>query len=97
MAVRPLPSSGGRNRHSDTKLNASDRVAELILKTEHSIAQGGWQAENPRTGKLEVRNIGLPFAMWLEALPYCAGVLRKSGKAKDLDDADILELKVRES
>ncbi|KZV63430.1 hypothetical protein PENSPDRAFT_640910 [Peniophora sp. CONT] len=69
------------------------RVAELILKTEHSIAQGGWQVENTRTGKLEMDNMGLPFTMWHEALPACARELRKSGNAKDLDDADILELK----
>ncbi|VDB88342.1 unnamed protein product [Peniophora sp. CBMAI 1063] len=69
------------------------RVAELILRTEHSITQGGWQVENPRTGKFEMNNMGLPFTMWHESLPACARELRKTGRAKDLDDADILELK----
>jgi len=68
-------------------------IARQILNTEFSIAKGGFQLEDPRTGKRRFDSCGLPFLMWDEGLPYCAGKLRETGKKGDLDLADILEAK----
>ena len=70
-------------------------LAELVLSTEYSVpAEGGFQVEDPRTGRRVFDACGLPFVMWIEALPYCAGRLRETGAKGDADLADILELKV---
>ncbi|OBZ77723.1 hypothetical protein A0H81_02629 [Grifola frondosa] len=68
-------------------------LSQLILRTEFSIAEGGYQAMNERTGKYEIFDIGLPFKMWTDALPHCAKALRAHGSPADLDMADIVELK----
>ncbi|KAI0790399.1 hypothetical protein C8Q75DRAFT_852150 [Abortiporus biennis] len=68
-------------------------LAGLIQRTEYSIAEGGFQAYNERTGQAELMDIGLPFKMWTDALPHCAKALRATGSKADLDDADILMLK----
>lgn len=47
-------------------------VATLIQRTEFAVAEGGFQAMNERTGRLELMDIGLPFKMWTDALPMCA-------------------------
>ncbi|KAJ7598563.1 hypothetical protein C8J56DRAFT_741455, partial [Mycena floridula] len=62
-------------------------VAKQITSTEYSVADGAFQTE---TG--EMMDLGLPFRMWLDALPECAKVLRAAGK---LDEADILDIKFR--
>ncbi|KAI0056850.1 hypothetical protein BV25DRAFT_1831839 [Artomyces pyxidatus] len=69
------------------------RLADLIGRTEYSIAQGGWQVEDPRTGKREFQDVGLPFIMWQDALPHCAKALRARGRPSEADPADILDLK----
>ena len=69
------------------------KLAELILRNEFSIAEGGFQSPNPRTGKLELLDIGLPFKMWTDALPLCAKAIREEGRPAELDLADMLDMK----
>lgn len=68
-------------------------LAELVLRTEFSVADGAFQFQNPRTGKLENSDVGLPFVRWLDALPLCANAIRKKGIKGEEDLADIIELK----
>ena len=68
-------------------------LAELIVRTEFSIAKGSFEAEDPRTGKREAFNTSLPFTLWTESLPVCASKLRQTGQASDVDLADILQIK----
>ncbi|KAK7683476.1 hypothetical protein QCA50_013310 [Cerrena zonata] len=65
-------------------------IADLILQTEYSVADGGFQAMNERTGKMEIMDLGLPFKMWSDSLPHCGKALRQNG---ELDKADIVEIK----
>ncbi|CAL1708906.1 unnamed protein product [Somion occarium] len=65
-------------------------LADLITRTEYSVAEGGYQAVNERTGRMELMDVGLPFKMWSDALPHCAKALRAKG---ELDKADILDIK----
>ncbi|KAF4563765.1 hypothetical protein EYR40_003098 [Pleurotus pulmonarius] len=69
------------------------KLAALIVKTEFSIAQGAFQTENPRTGRMENTSLGLPFCMWSDALPFCAKAIRDKGKADEQHLANILEIK----
>ena len=69
------------------------KLAELIQRTEFSIAEGGFQVENPRTGRVEFDSCGLPFTMWGDGLPHCAKALRERNRPGDLDAADIVECK----
>lgn len=69
------------------------KLAEFITRTEFSISEGGWQAVNERTGRMELMDTGLPFKMWVDALPHCARALRRAGNPADLDAADIVECK----
>ncbi|KZT70478.1 hypothetical protein DAEQUDRAFT_667559 [Daedalea quercina L-15889] len=69
------------------------KIAELITRTEFSVANGVYQAVNERTGRMEVFDVGLPFTQWTDALPHCAQAVRARGNKEDLDDADILEMK----
>ncbi|GJE93743.1 hypothetical protein PsYK624_099040 [Phanerochaete sordida] len=70
------------------------KLAEFITRTEFSISDGGFQAVNERTGKVELWDMdGLPFKMWVDALPHCAKALRRTGTPADLDAADIVECK----
>ncbi|KAG5654548.1 hypothetical protein H0H81_000073 [Sphagnurus paluster] len=69
------------------------KLVELILRTEFSIAEGMFQTENPRTGRLEVMDIGLPFTRWVDALPLCARAIRTRGNKNEVDLADILDIK----
>jgi hypothetical protein len=68
-------------------------LAGLVVQTEFSISDGWYQSEDPRTGELEVADVGLPFTRWRESLPICAAELRKTGLILDIDRADILEIK----
>jgi hypothetical protein len=68
-------------------------LAQFILRTEFSIAEGGFQSQCRRTGRLEMMDVGLPFKMWTDALPHCAAALRTTNNQKERDMADILELK----
>lgn len=69
------------------------KIAEFITRTEFSVVEGGFQAQNERTGRMEMIDVGLPFEMWTDSLPHCAKALRKKGTAEDLDAADIVECK----
>ncbi|PCH44867.1 hypothetical protein WOLCODRAFT_77377, partial [Wolfiporia cocos MD-104 SS10] len=69
------------------------KLAELILRTEFSIAEGCFQAINERTGRMESQDVGLPFVMWIDSLPHAARALRTKGSPADLDAADILDVK----
>lgn len=71
-------------------LKLGRNLADLILRTEYSIVDGGFQVENERTGKLEYMDFGLPFKMWADSLPHCVKALRENG---ELDKADIVEIK----
>ncbi|KAH9941110.1 uncharacterized protein BXZ73DRAFT_42148 [Epithele typhae] len=73
-------------------LSLGETLAGLIQRTEYSIAEGGFQAEDAR-GRLEIMDVGLPFKMWTDSLPCCARELRKRGLPGDLDAADVLDLK----
>ncbi|KAI0262814.1 hypothetical protein BC834DRAFT_1001863 [Gloeopeniophorella convolvens] len=68
-------------------------LAKLIMRTEYSISQGGFQVQDSRTGKIAFDSCGLPFTMWHDAPQYCATALRKRGNAGDAEAADIVELK----
>ncbi|TFK71924.1 hypothetical protein BDN72DRAFT_837130 [Pluteus cervinus] len=70
------------------------KLADLILDTEFSIGDGYFQTRNPRTGKMEMAgNMGLPFTMYMDALPHCAKAIRAKGKREELNLADVLEIK----
>ncbi|KAG2111771.1 hypothetical protein BD769DRAFT_1630248 [Suillus cothurnatus] len=70
------------------------KLAELITRTEFSIAEGGFQMQDPRTGKIEInRDIGLPFIMWSDALPHCARAIRAKGRPGEEDLADMITAK----
>lgn len=69
------------------------KLTELITRNEFSIAEGGFQSPNPRTGKMEILDVGLPFKMWTDALPLCAKAIREKGRPNDLDLADMLDMK----
>lgn len=69
------------------------KLSELILRTEYSITDGVYQAQNERTGAMEVVDVGLPFQMWGDSLPHCARLFRERGAPADLDKADIMECK----
>ncbi|TBU53389.1 hypothetical protein BD310DRAFT_887831 [Dichomitus squalens] len=68
------------------------RLFAIILQTEFSIAEGGFQADN---GEVVTGIPGLPFAYWTDALPAAAKALREraNGSAADLDEADVVEMK----
>ncbi|KAF9027198.1 hypothetical protein BDZ89DRAFT_1101933 [Hymenopellis radicata] len=68
-------------------------IADLIPRTEFSVAQGMFQSENPTTGEMETIDIGLPFVMWEDSLPHCAKAIRARGNPADADKADILDIK----
>jgi hypothetical protein len=70
------------------------KLAELITRTEFSIAEGGFQMQDPRTGQIELnRDIGLPFIMWSDALPHCARAIREKGRPGEEDLADMITAK----
>ncbi|KAG1741461.1 uncharacterized protein EDB91DRAFT_1130575 [Suillus paluster] len=70
------------------------KLAELITRNEFSIAEGGFQMQDPRTGQIEInRDIGLPFIMWSDALPHCARAIRAKGRAGEEDLADMITCK----
>lgn len=68
-------------------------LAELIPRNEFSIGEGAFQAINERTGRPELMDVGLPFKMWVDALPICAKIIRERGKAGEGDLADMLGMK----
>ncbi|KAH7882394.1 hypothetical protein F5I97DRAFT_1816994 [Phlebopus sp. FC_14] len=68
-------------------------LAELITRNEFSIAEGGFQAANERTGRAEIMDVGLPFKMWTDSLPVCAKAIRAKGRAAEADLADMLDMK----
>ncbi|OJA09700.1 hypothetical protein AZE42_05563 [Rhizopogon vesiculosus] len=70
------------------------KLAELITRNEFSIAEGGFQTQDPRTGKIELdRDLGLPFIMWSDALPHCASAIRAKGRPGEEDLADMITAK----
>ncbi|KAF9480919.1 hypothetical protein BDN70DRAFT_912470 [Pholiota conissans] len=69
------------------------KEVELLLKTEFAIADGCFQADDPKTGRREFVDVGLPFKMWRDSLPHCARAIREKKKAKEEDLADILDIK----
>ncbi|KAF9069534.1 hypothetical protein BDP27DRAFT_1293847 [Rhodocollybia butyracea] len=70
------------------------KLSELITRTEFSIADGAFVAEDPVTGKHDSSfDTGLPFKNYRDALPLCAKLLREKARAGDLDKADILDIK----
>ncbi|KAF7318261.1 Bin3-type SAM domain-containing protein [Mycena chlorophos] len=70
------------------------KLAEIILRTEFSIADGYFQFENPATGARETgTDIGLPFNRWIDALPLCAKAIRTKRVPAEADMADILDMK----
>ena len=71
-------------------LKLGHTIAHLILLTEYSIGDGGFQADNSRTENPNFIDVGLPFKMWADALPHCAKALRENN---ELDKADIVEIK----
>ncbi|KAF7334284.1 Bin3-type SAM domain-containing protein [Mycena sanguinolenta] len=68
-------------------------LAGFILRTEFSISEGMFEAENPATGRREPLDVGLPFKMWSDALPHCAKAIRDKGLPGQADIADIVEMK----
>ena len=76
----------------DRDLRALGRkLAGLILRTEFSVSEGGFQTADGRPMGIP----GLPFSRWTDALPLCAAALREraDGSPGDLDAADVVELK----
>lgn len=69
------------------------KMAEFILRTEFSIPDGSFQAEDPITGKVETMDVGLPFIRYIDALPHCARAIRARRIASGADLADILDIK----
>lgn len=66
-------------------------IAMLIVKTEFSVTEGYFEAEDPVTRQRI--DSGLPFKLWSDSLPLCVQKLRKTGNTQDVDIADIVELK----
>ncbi|TDL19575.1 hypothetical protein BD410DRAFT_900101 [Rickenella mellea] len=64
-------------------------LAQLIPKVEHSIGAGAYQTQDPRTGKFEIDDMGMPFKTWGDALPMCAESIRTTHP----DEADMLDCK----
>jgi hypothetical protein len=77
--------------HDFVKLGQA--LARPILTTEYSISDGYFQTEDPRTGQRIVDYLGLSFSRHIDALPLCAGALRKTGNTENIDKADIIERK----
>ncbi|KAH8116088.1 hypothetical protein DFH11DRAFT_1542860 [Phellopilus nigrolimitatus] len=77
--------------HDFVRLGRS--IGELVLRTELSVTDGMWQSPHPRTGRMEIMDVGLGFTHWLDALPRCAAALRTTGVPGEIDIADIVELK----
>ena len=71
------------------------KLAEFILRTEFSIADGMFQFLDERTGKYETADVGLPFTMYAESLPHCAKAIRGGKRPNEEDLADILDIKYR--
>ncbi|RDB27508.1 hypothetical protein Hypma_003895 [Hypsizygus marmoreus] len=72
------------------------QLAEFILRTEFSISDGMFQTQDPRTGRFEtMSDLGLPFTMWIDALPLCARAIRTRAHPHEADLADILDIKFR--
>ncbi|KAE9390321.1 hypothetical protein BT96DRAFT_1002393 [Gymnopus androsaceus JB14] len=69
-------------------------LAELIVCTEYSIADGYFEAQDPRTGRIETGvDTGLPFHTYVDALPHCAKLLRQRAGPGEVDKVDVLEIK----
>ena len=86
----------------DRDLRALGRkLAGLVLRTEFSVSEGGFQTADGRLMRIP----GLPFSRWTDALPLCAQALRErastsasgspslSPSKEDRDAADVVELK----
>ncbi|KAJ6572053.1 hypothetical protein B0H19DRAFT_1132370 [Mycena capillaripes] len=68
-------------------------LAAFILRTEFSISDGTFEAEDPVTGRRKAMDVGLPFRMWSDALPLCAKAIRERGLPAQANLADILDIK----
>ncbi|EGO29215.1 hypothetical protein SERLADRAFT_359379 [Serpula lacrymans var. lacrymans S7.9] len=69
------------------------KLAGFITKNEFSITDGGFQTQNPHTGRMEEMDLGLPFKRWADALPHCAKIIREKGCVGEEDLADMLDMK----
>jgi hypothetical protein len=69
------------------------KLAQMVLLTEWSVPQGGYQYFNERTGQMQFADVGLGFMFWQDCLPHCAKAIRAKGKPEEADMADILDLK----
>jgi hypothetical protein len=69
------------------------KMAEFILRTEFSIADGYLGSVDPITGQTETMDIGLPFTRYIDSLPHCARAIRARRVEREADLADILEIK----
>ena len=69
------------------------KQAELILKTEFSIADGMFEVEDPVTRRRTFDSCGLPFQRWSDSLTHGAKAIRRMKKRGEEDLADILEIK----
>lgn len=63
-------------------------IADLILTTEYSVVEGEFRGTDGRS-----LDVGLPYKRWMESLPAAAKVVRAKGTPRDLDRADILDVK----
>jgi hypothetical protein len=68
-------------------------LAELIVRTEFSVSDGGFQNADSPYGQFEAVDVGLPFTRWLDSLPHCAKAIRAKGIPGEEMLANILELK----
>ncbi|KAJ7033142.1 hypothetical protein C8F04DRAFT_1105251 [Mycena alexandri] len=68
-------------------------LASFITRTEFSISDGMFETDNPVTGRREILDSGLPFKLWGDALPHCAKAIRNRGFPRQVDFADILDMK----
>jgi hypothetical protein len=69
------------------------KVAEFILRTEFSIADGYFQSMDPVTGQYKMTDVGLPFTRYIDSLPHCAKAIRARRVEGEADMADILDIK----
>lgn len=77
--------------HDLYKLGLS--LVNCIWQTEFSVAQGSYGSTDERGRPIDI-DLGLPFKMWIDALPHCAAAIRARKSPETYEDmADILEIK----
>ena len=69
-------------------------LARLVTTTENSISEGLMNSDSKGgDSPPKPRATGSPLILWTDVLDACADSLRQTGIDRDLDLADILELK----